>query len=94
MKYIKCNIEGRDIKFKLQITKYSNNNKYFLNILYKIKPFQIFSNTIELGYIWEDSLDYYRTISDKELIRIVKNSILKDINRRLQKKFIKFIQIK
>ena len=81
MKYIKCNLDGRDIKFKLAITKYFNTNTYFVNILYKTNPFQIFSNIIKCKDIWEDDLDYYRTISDKKLIEIVRDKILKDINR-------------
>ena len=83
MKYIKHNVEGYNVKFKIEIqsTNFRNYDyEYILQIKYKYKPKQIFSYYIYLERVYD--LDEYRTLTDKELIDKVTPYLVKDIKRR------------
>ena len=81
MKYIKCNLAGYDVKFKIIIQSIDVRDcQYILQIKYKFRPRQIFGYYIYLDRVWD--LDKYRTISDKDLINKVKSDIVNDILRR------------
>ena len=81
MKYIKQNIEGYNVKFKIIIGSVDfRDYEYVLQIKYKYKSKQIFSYFIYLERV--SNLNEYKTLTDKRLIDKVTPYIIKDIKRR------------
>ena len=82
MKYIKCNLVGEQVEFKIVLKSINiRNNLYTLQLKYKFRPYQIFSYCID-NFDEVYSLDEYKTMSDKELTNKVKSDIVRDILRR------------